>query len=146
MTPDVNVLVAASRADHPQHAVALAWLEGAADAAQTGAALTLMPMVLANFLRLVTNPRIFQRPTPIDNAVEFVDALVAIAGVRVAPLGPEWPKLRALCRTQQLAANELPDAWLAAAVLHLDEHLFSFDKDFKRLLPRQQFTLLAANS
>jgi hypothetical protein len=53
MTPDVNVLVAASRADHPHHGVARIWLEGALYSAETGAVLTLMPMVLANFLRLV---------------------------------------------------------------------------------------------
>jgi predicted nucleic acid-binding protein len=29
MTPDLNVLLAASRADHPQHRPALSWLEQA---------------------------------------------------------------------------------------------------------------------
>jgi len=53
MTPDVNVLVAASRADHPHDAVALGWLKAALQAAGAGAAFTLMPMVLASFLRLV---------------------------------------------------------------------------------------------
>ena len=48
MTPDANVLVAASRSDHPYHAVARAWLEQAVSAAATGAAFTLMPMVLAD--------------------------------------------------------------------------------------------------
>jgi predicted nucleic acid-binding protein len=42
MTPDVNVLVAASRADHPHHGVARAWLEGADSSSETGAVLTLM--------------------------------------------------------------------------------------------------------
>lgn len=41
--------------------------------------------------------------------------------------------------------NALPDAWLAAAVQHLDEHLVSFDRDFKQRLSRGQFTLLAAS-
>jgi predicted nucleic acid-binding protein len=40
MTPDVNVLVAASRADHPHHGVARAWLEAAVGSSETGAALT----------------------------------------------------------------------------------------------------------
>ena len=75
MTPDVNVLVAASRIDHPHHAVARGWLEMAVDGAGEGAAFTLMPMVLASFLRLVTSPKIFQHPTPIAEAVGFVDAL-----------------------------------------------------------------------
>ena len=65
MTPDVNVVVAASRTDHPHHAVARDWLEEAIGASGAGAALTLMPMVLTSFLRLVTSPRIFQLETPI---------------------------------------------------------------------------------
>jgi toxin-antitoxin system PIN domain toxin len=143
MTPDVNVLVAASRSDHPHHAVAHDWLEQVIGAARTGAALTLMPMVLASFLRLVTSPKIFQLATPIEDAVAFIDALMASPGVQVAPLGPEWAKLRKLCLDKQLGGNDLPDAWLSAAVVHLGEHLVSFDRDFRKLLARSQFTLLA---
>ena len=142
MTPDVNVLVAASRSDHPHHAVARAWLEQAAAAAPTGRALTVMPMVLASFLRLVTSPKIFRVPTPVDDAIGFVDALLAVPGVHLAALGPEWPRLRQLCLEKQLGGNSLPDAWLAAATLHLGEHLVSFDRDFRKLISRSQLTLL----
>lgn len=142
MTPDVNVLVAASRTDHPHHAVARVWLEQALRSADTDAALTLMPMVLASFLRLVTSAKIFQLATPIEDAAAFVDALLASPGVRIASLGPEWSKLRQLCLDKQLGGNDLPDAWLAAAVAHLGEHLVSFDRDFRKLLARGQFTLL----
>ena len=142
MTPDVNVLVAASRSDHPHHAVARTWLEGALAAAENGAAFTLMPMVLASVLRLVTSPKIFQMPTPTADAVGFVDAILAMPGVQLATLGPEWPKLRQLCLDKQLAGNDLPDAWLSAAVEHLGEHLVSFDRDSRKLLARSRFTLL----
>ncbi len=142
MTPDVNVLVAASRGDHAHHAEARRWLEEAANACASGAAFTLMPMVLASFLRLVTSPKIFQMPTPINDAVAFVDALLALPGVQLANLGPEWPRLRQLCIDKQLGGNHLPDAWLSAAVAHAGEHLVSFDRDFKKLLARNQFTLL----
>ena len=142
MTPDVNVLVAASRADHPHHGVARAWLEAAVGSSETGAALTLMPMVLASFLRLVTSPKIFQQATPIEDAVAFVDALLASPGVQLAALGPEWTRLRQLCLDKQLSGNDVPDAWAASAVVQLGEHLVSFDRDFRKLLSRSQFTLL----
>lgn len=142
MTPDVNVLVAASRADHPHHAVARDWLKVALSAAEGGAAFTLMPMVVASFLRLVTSPKIFQLATPIEDAVAFVDALLASPGVQLASLGSEWSKLRQLCLDKQLAGNDVPDAWLSAAVAHMGEHLVSFDRDFRRLLARGHFTLL----
>ena len=142
MTPDANVLVAASRSDHPHHAVARTWLEQASVAAPTGRTLTVMPMVLASFLRLVTSPKIFRVPTPVDDAIGFVDALLAAPGVHLAALGPEWPRLRQLCLEMQLGGNSLPDAWLAAATLHLGEHLVSFDRDFRKLISRSQLTLL----
>jgi len=142
MTPDVNVLLAAARADHPQHEVARRWLEEALAAAAAGGSLTLMPMVVASFLRLATSPRIFQVPTPIDSAVGFIDALVACSGVTIAQQGAESPLLRRLCIYKRLGGNDLPDAWLAATTLHLGERLVSFDRDFRKPLGRAQFTLL----
>jgi toxin-antitoxin system PIN domain toxin len=142
MTPDVNVLVAASRSDHPHHGVARDWLEEAIRASRAGASLTLMPMVLAGFLRVVTSPKIFQSATPSKDAVAFIDALLASSDVQLAPLGPEWSKLRQLCLDKQLTGNDVPDAWLSAAVMNRGEHLVTFDRDFKKLLMRSQFTLL----
>jgi uncharacterized protein len=143
MTPDVNVLVAAFRADHPHHSVARTWLEQAVAASAGGAAFTLMPMVLASFLRLVTSPKIFHSPTPTSKAVDFVDALLDSPGVQLATLGPEWPALRKMCLDKALTGNDLPDAWLAAATILVGEHLVSFDRDFRKRLTRSQFTLLA---
>jgi uncharacterized protein len=146
MTPDVNVLVAASRSDHPHHAIARGWLERAAAAAASGSTLILMPMVVASFLRLVSSPKIFREPTPVEDAVAFVDALLAAQGVHLAPLGPEWPRLRQLCIDKQLKGNAVPDAWLAAATIYLGEHLVSFDRAFRKLIGRSQFTLLEADA
>jgi toxin-antitoxin system PIN domain toxin len=143
VTPDVNVLLAASRIDHPHHATARAWLHQALANASHGSGLKLQPMVIASFLRLVTHPRIFNQPTPMAEALRFIDALLAAPGVERPELGAEWPALRTLCADKDLEANALPDAWLAAAAIHQGEHVVSFDADFKRLLPRSQFTLLA---
>ena len=142
MTPDVNVLVAASRSDHPHHAAARAWLEQALTDASQGTPLKLQPMVMASFLRLVTHPKIFIHPTPMAEALRFVDAMLTAPGVEQPALGAEWPALRKLCADKALAANDVPDAWLAAAVIHQGEHLVSFDADFRRLLSRAQFTRL----
>ena len=120
------------------------WLEEALADAQGGVAFTLMPVAIASLLRLVTSPKIFVQPTPISDTVAFVDAILAMFGVQLASLGTEWPKLRQLCLEKQLNSNDLPDGWLAAAVDQQAEHLVSFDRDFKRLLPRRRFTLLKA--
>lgn len=144
MTPDVNLLLAASRTDHPHHDIARLWLEEALASAANGGVVTLMPMVIASVLRLATSPKIFQEPTPIADAVAFIDAILAMPGVELAALGAEWPRLRELCVEKSLAGNDLPDAWLAAAVDHQAEHLVSFDRDFKKLLAPTRFTHLKA--
>lgn len=142
MTPDVNVLVAAARRDHVHHAVARSWLEATVATAASGRSLMLMPMVLASFLRLVTSPRIFKAPTPIEDAIGFVDALLATAGVHLATVGPEWPLLRTLCIDRRLASNALADAWLVAATMQVGEHLVSFDRGLRPMIGRSHFTLL----
>jgi toxin-antitoxin system PIN domain toxin len=144
VTPDVNVLVSAFRADHEHHVEARRALADALRAATSGTPLTLLPMVLAGFLRLVTNPRVFDTPAPIATALDFVDTLRSARGVAIAPLGGEWAEYRRLCIEKSLQANQLPDAWIAAAVIHLGEHLLTFDRDFANLLTRGQYTRLPA--
>jgi uncharacterized protein len=142
MTPDVNVLVAASRSDHIHHQVAYTWLNETLISCAEGTRFTLMPMVIASFLRLVTNTKIFVCPTPIVDALQFIDALLAVPGVEMATLDAEWAMLRQLCADKKLSANDIPDAWLAAAVMQHSEHLVTFDQDFKKLLKRSHVTVL----
>ncbi len=99
-------------------------------------------MVVASYMRLVTNEMVFVVPTPVEDAVEFLDALFAMPGVEMPSLGAEWPMLRQLCVEKNLTANDIPDAWLAAAVIQLGEHLVTFDSGFKKLLRRMQVTVL----
>jgi uncharacterized protein len=142
MAPDLNVLLAASRTDHPQHGPALAWLEQALAECATGGSIEILPMVAAGLLRLATNPRVFAAPMPVVAAIEFIDSLLAIPGVDMPELGREWPTLRQLSRDHSLAANDITDAWIAAAVRTLGSHLVTFDRGFTRLLGRTELSLL----
>lgn len=142
LTPDVNVLVAASRSDHPHHAAAHAWLSGALRDCATGGTFRLLPFVGASFLRLVTHPKVFAHPTPMKDAVAFVDAVLAVPGVEMPAVGAEWPVFRRLCLEKKLKPNDLPDAWLAAAVIDLNEHLVTFDAGLRKLLRRELLTVL----
>ena len=142
MAPDLSVLLAASRADHPHHVVALAWLHGALAACAAGESFELLPMIAVGFLRLATHPKVFKLPMPISAAVAFIDALLARPGVQMPELGREWPTLKQLAREHDLVANDLTDAWIAAAVRTLGGHLVTFDRGFKRLLSRNELTLL----
>ena len=99
-------------------------------------------MVIASYLRLVTSSKIFAKPTSMKDAVAAVDKLLSAPGVVVATLGAEWAELQKLCVAKNLSGNDVPDAWLAAATSQIGEHLVTFDKDFKRLLPRNHVTIL----
>jgi len=99
-------------------------------------------MLVTSFIRLVTNRKIFVQPTPVKDALAFIDALVSLPGISMPTLGTEWPIFRQLCDEGNLCANDIPDAWLAAAVIHSGDHLITFDADFKKLLKRSQLTIL----
>ncbi len=142
MTPDVNILVAASRSDHPHHGAASAWLDEALDDCEKGRPLAIFPMVAAGFLRLVTHPKVFVQPTPAEAALAFLRAVLNSPRVEMPRLGGEWPAFERLCEHHRLTGNDIPDAWIAAAVLAHHDHLVSFDKGFRRFLKAKEFTLL----
>jgi len=143
VTPDVNVLVAAYRSDHSHHRVARAWLIQAREACAEGRhSLLLLPMVVTSFLRLVTNNRVFTNPETIADAVAFLDVIADAPGVELGLCGGEWPALRGTLLRLGLKGNLVADAWVASAVQALSEHLVTFDRDFTRLLPARDLTVL----
>lgn len=142
MTPDVNVLVAASRDDHGHHRIAHHWLIGAQAEAARGTPLTLLPMIAAGFVRVVTHSRVFADPTPVLLAMRFLRAILDTPGARMATLGTEWSRVEELCTGHALTGNDVPDAWIAAAVLDQRERLVTFDRGFRRLLGARDLLLL----
>ena len=102
-----------------------------------------MPLpVIAGFLRIVTNPRVFVDPDPITDAVAFVDALLDTPGSEICSSHEEWQVLRHTLIAGNLRGNLVTDAWIAAAVLQHSESLTTFDTDFRHLLPAHALTLL----
>jgi len=142
MTPDVNVLVAALREDHPHHRISRRWLLDRLTAAAAGEALLILPMVAAGLLRIATHPKVFNPPTPPAVALEFLETLLASPGVEYGDLGREWPAVKRLVREHGPRGNEVPDVWIAAAAQTLGTHLVAFDKEFRRYLSASEVTLL----
>ncbi len=142
VTPDVNILLAASRDDHIHHRTAFEWLRNTLEATSNGVTLRLFPFVIASFLRLTTNKKIFPIPMSTQEAIAFIDAILAVQGAELVAVGHEWQTMRQICLDQNLTGDDIPDAWLAASVTALGEHLVTFDADFKTLLKRSQLTLL----
>ena len=143
MIPDVNVLVAAFRSDHSHHGPASTWLQDARFACARGSkTLRILPTIVASFLRLVTNPRVFSDPETTDDAIGFIDRLLTSPGVELVTTEMTWPMLRQKLLALGLAGNDISDAWIASAVEALSEHLVTFDRDFARLLAARNVTLL----
>jgi len=99
-------------------------------------------MVVVGFLRLATHAKIFREPAPPQAAVAYIDSLLAVPGVEIVELGREWSALRRLLLEHSGSGNDVSDAWIAAAVQTLGEHLATFDRGFVRLLGRNELTLL----
>ena len=126
--PDVNVLIYAHREDAPEHARYAAWLKALTSADEPFA---LSDVVLAGFLRIVTNGRIFEPPTPMETAIAFCQRLVAWPrAVMVVPSRRHWDVFVGLCGNIQ--GPLVTDAYLAALAIEHGCELVTTDSDFAR--------------
>jgi hypothetical protein len=127
---DANLLVYAHVASFHEHGPARSWL----DARLAGTAPVGLPWEsLLAFVRLVSNPRIFERPEPVEKAWRQVRAWLGcpVAWIPV-PTDRHADLLDELLRAGSLRANHVPDAHLAALALEHGLTLCSTDADFAR--------------
>lgn len=128
--PDVNVLVYAHREDAARHHEFRAWLEAVL---RGPAAYGMSDLVLSGFLRVVTHPRVFARPTPLPEALAFVAAVRDRENrVPVRPGPRHWEIFRSLCEDAGVRGNLVPDAWLAALAIESGSEWITTDRDFTR--------------
>jgi uncharacterized protein len=131
LLPDVSVLVYAHRKDAThEHALYARWLTELATGREPFA---LSVLALAGVVRIVTNPRIFERPSRLDEVFAFVDELVRRPTARV--IGPGHQHLaifRRLCETSGATGKLTADAQHAAVAIEHGCTLVSTDSDFDR--------------
>jgi toxin-antitoxin system PIN domain toxin len=128
--PDVNVLVYAHRGETPGHDRYARWLTGVAE---SDAAFGLADVVLRGFVRIVTHPRIFDPPTPLEDALAFVEGLRGRPNcVPVAPGPRHWELFTSLCRRVGAKGNVVPDAYLAALAIESGSEWVTTDRGFGR--------------
>ncbi len=125
---DVNVLIYAFQPACPDHQPWREWLDRARHEP-----FAIPDEVATGFVRIVTNRRVFARPSTVDEALAFLDALRASPGWRM-PERPaaRWAALRELCAATGARGADVPDAWLAALAREWDATLVSADRDFAR--------------
>jgi hypothetical protein len=127
---DVNVLVNAHRADSASHEPCRAYLDGTIE---SPTAFGLTPIVLSGFLRIVTHPRVFKTPTPLVDALEFVEILRSQPQAETIRPGPRhWGIFTMLAEETSSRGNLIPDAYLAAIAIESGSEWVSTDGDFAR--------------
>ena len=128
---DTNVLVNAHRSDALFHDAAKRSIQTLAE----GRAAWALPWpVVHEFLSIVTHPRIYKPPTPLDAALAQVQAWMGSPSLQLIGETPNhWPELANLLREARVAGPMVHDARIAAICLeHGVRELWSADRDFGR--------------
>jgi len=127
---DVNILVHAHREDSERHLEIKEWLESALIEPE-GVAVS--EMVLSGCLRVITHPKVFKQPTPLPLALEFVESLRGLEGVKIlAPGDKHWALFASLCRNGDARGNQVPDAYHAALAMETGCEWVTLDRGFAR--------------
>lgn len=128
--PDVTVLVLAHRRDQDEHDAVRSWLE---DEVNSESPFALADLAVSGFLRIVTNPRIYERPTTLATALDFIDGLFEQPTCVPVSSGPNhWPILRRVLVAADARANLVPDAHLAAIAIENGATIATRDRGFAR--------------
>jgi len=127
---DVNVFLYAFRAEAARHAEYREWLEARLRAPEP---FGVSELALSGFVRLVTNPRVFQPPAPLADAFRFTAAV--LGGPETVVLGPgpqHWATFERLCLVHSLQGADVADAYFAALAMVYGATWVTADRGFTR--------------
>lgn len=127
---DVNVVLAAHGQDHPHHRSVRPWFD---ELLASEDDFTVPTTVWASFLRLATNRRIFEVPSPLGDAFAFITATCAQPHhLALSPGQRHLELLRRCCEEADAVGDLVPDAVLAAIALEHGCDVATLDRDFAR--------------
>ena len=127
---DANLLLYAHDPRAAQHEASRVWLE----AALSGPDLVRFAwLTLWAFLRISTNPRVFERPLSTKEAEALVSSWLAqpVAGL-LEPGERHWEILAGLMQSGQTTGPLVMDAAIAAIAVEHGATLYTTDRDFAR--------------
>lgn len=131
LLPDVSVLIYAHRRDAtPDHERYASWLTQLAVGSEPFA---LSVLSLSGLVRIVTNPRVFHRPSRLEEVFAFIGELTGRPTARLITPGREHlPIFRQLCEASGASGKLVADAQHAAVAIEHGCTLVSTDADFDR--------------
>lgn len=128
---DTNILVYAHREESEWHEAAFGKVQSVAE----GKAPWAIPWpCIHEFLAIVTHPKIFAPPTPLNAASAQVEAWLESPGlILLSESSGYWPMLGETLKVGRIAGPQVHDARIAALCLqHGVGELWSADRDFNR--------------
>ena len=130
LLPDVNVLIYAHRVDALLHQRYADWLVRLAEGAEPFA---LSELVASSFVRIVTNAKVFKPPTPLSDALAFIDQLRALPHCHpLVPGARNWEVFSRVCREAKVSGAVVSDAYHAALAIEHGCTFITCDGDFAR--------------
>ncbi len=128
---DSNLLIYAHREESPWHEAAAARLT---ELAEGKAAWAIPWPCLHEFFAIVTHPKIYDPPTPLDTALDQVSAWLEAPGVvLLSEAEGFWEELRGVLAAGRVTGLQVHDARVAALCqLYGVEELWTADRDFGR--------------
>jgi uncharacterized protein len=127
---DANILLYAYHPADARHGRAKLWLERTLSSDQL---IRLPWFTILAFVRIGTNPRVFEHPLTIREAVDHVRSWLDLANVKI--LDPEdryWSILSGVLVDGQVTGPLVSDAALAALAIEHGATLVTTDRDFSR--------------
>lgn len=128
---DTNILLQARRQELEHHEAAKALLRRLAEGDDTWA----LPWpCVYEFLRVVTHPRVFEPPTPLEAALDDLESLLGSPALVLLGEGRRHSAhMSRAVRAGQAKGNLAHDAHIAAlAIEHGVRELWTLDRDFAR--------------
>jgi uncharacterized protein len=127
---DANLLLYAYHPRAEQHEASKAWLEAVLSGSEI---VRFAWLTLWAFLRISTNPRVFDHPLSVSEGEAAISSWLAqpTAGI-LEPGEGYWQILRVLMKDSQVAGPLVMDAALAALAIEHGATLHTTDRDFTR--------------
>ena len=137
---DANVLLYAYHRRAPQHERCRAWVEATFS---SGTAVRIPWATIVAFLRISTNPRVFERPLATGEAEATVSSWLALPAISTIDPGERyWEVLKNLLHRAQVSGPLVTDAALAALAIEHGATLCTTDRDFARFQELRTFNPL----
>ena len=127
---DANILLYAEDSLHSRHQEARIWWDS--QLSGTGV-VCLCWTVLSAFIRIGTNPRVFEYPLSLEQALARVQSWLDQPCTRIIrPTERHWTVFKQVLTDGQATANLVSDAHLAALAIEHGCEFVSTDSDFAR--------------